>query len=141
MFQRNTYLPLWLVRLVWLFENLPPLQVQYGSLPLPYKIIHNFSFYYIFLALQWMVVVQRKPWTLSFVLRFINFFKSSLLRRISVLIFQWRMEIIFTEEKLFFQHCRHSVTEMKVEQILRYYTVVLGSYIGRKVVEKVSSYI
>lgn len=50
------------------------------------------------------------------------------------------MEIIFTEEKLFFEHCRHSVTEMKVEQILRYYTVVLGSYIGRKVVEKVSSY-
>lgn len=60
-FKRNTYLPLWLVRLGWLFENLPPLPVQYGSLPLPCIIIHNFCFYYVFLALQRTVAIQGKP--------------------------------------------------------------------------------
>lgn len=51
-----------------------------------------------------------------------------------MLIFQLRMEGVFKEGRLFSEHCRYSVIESKVQQILRYYSILEGSYIGRKVV-------
>lgn len=65
---------------------------------------------------------------------FIHFFLSCLLHRRWMLIFQLRMEGIFKEGKLLSEHCTHSIIESKVEQILRYYIIVDGSYIFSEVV-------
>lgn len=74
-FKRNTYLPLWLVRLGWLFENLPPLQVQYGFFTTS---LHNHSQFLLLLCIFGITVNSgnsRKTMNLKFLsFFFIHFF-------------------------------------------------------------------
>lgn len=138
MFKISMYLPLWLVRLGWLFES-SSFAVQYGSLPLPCKIIHNFCFSYIF-GITVNGGNSKEAMNLKFLSFFIQWFLSCLLNRRWMLVFQWRIEGIFKEGTCSL-NSRHSVIESNVEQILRYYSTVEGSYIGRKVGKKVFSYV
>lgn len=78
---------------------------------------------------------SKKTMSLKFLCFFVNFFfLSCLLHRMWMLIFQLRMQSMLKERKLFSEQCRHSIIESKVEEILRYCSIVEGSCVGRKAV-------